>query len=193
MKKIKLSREWWYAILTIFLPLTIFILFLVLDNRAHAYRWDAMWLALYQFSNYILYLLIPVAINLALGPSFLAFWGYKRSRVIILILNLIVVGLILANLPWLCLIGTWALLWGWALSEKPRERSEHLSKYGIYWLLAAHICAIAAVNYKSPERIVAEEALNHLTIKWNHDSKSEYFMLYSNQNPFETTQLAVWP
>ena len=93
LNKFKLSVEWWYTILTIYLPIIIFLLFTVIANRSAAYRWDAVWSALYPFFDWIGYILIPVGINLAFGPSILAFWAHKKSRVILLILNLIAFGL----------------------------------------------------------------------------------------------------
>jgi hypothetical protein len=40
------------------------------------------------------------------------------------------------------------------------------------------------VNYKSPERQVAEQLLNHMTIKWTHDGKTEYFKTYDYNHSF---------
>jgi hypothetical protein len=52
----------------------------------------------------------------------------------------------------------------------------------------AFAAVFACVNYKSPERQVAEEMLKHRTIKWEHDGKTEYFMtwdfvLYKGDGP----------
>jgi hypothetical protein len=73
------------------------------------------------------------------------------------------------------------LLWPWAIRGKAAERSNP-SRYGILRILAVHVCAVAAmfscINYKSPERRVAEQILDHMTIRWDHDGKSEYFNVY---------------
>jgi hypothetical protein len=68
----------------------------------------------------------------------------------------------------------------WVKWGKTTEASEN-SRSGVKMLLA-HVCAIAAlfatVHYKSPGRQVAEEMLRHRTLKWEHEGKTEYFMLF---------------
>ena len=55
-------------------------------------------------------------------------------------------------------------------------------------LVLTHICAFAAMfaflNYKSPERQVAEQLLGRMTIKWTHDGKTEYFNMFGSGSEY---------
>jgi hypothetical protein len=136
---------------------------------------------------------MPVLTNIAFGPSLLAFTVCKKkSRFLILTLNVIVIGITaviyrdsvneryeevvwptwtewlpFVAIPFLCL---W-VAWGKAAEATGNARA------GVKMVLV-HICAIAAMfaflNYKSPERRVAELLLDRMTIKWTHDGKTEY-------------------
>ena len=196
MKKLKLRREWWYSILTIALPIIIIILFMVLMNRATVYRWDAVGTVMYSIFGWIFYILVPVGVNIVFGPSILAFWYHKKSRVIILILNLTIVGFVWITkdmtfwmrgrgwAQWLPICAVIAL-WIWMLLSRASEKAEPM----LIRHLIIHVCAIAAVVvcvnyglYKTSERKVAEEMLKHRTIKWEHDGKTEYFRTHDPES-----------
>jgi hypothetical protein len=175
------AREWWYVNLTIFLPVTIVVLIFVTGmlTSSAQFRCDAVWEVANQIGKWVPYILVPVAFNIVFGPSILAFWYQKTSRVLILIANLIAVAVIWRTLDdidnglkwWAAL----PILWGWAAWGRAREISD--SKSGVYLVLIAHICVIAFVyeHRKSPEQAVAEQILDHKTLKWMHDGKMEYF------------------
>jgi hypothetical protein len=140
------------------------------------------------------YILVPVGVNVAFGPSIYAFLHHKKSRVMILILNLIVGGSVWVakDVVWPAwadwsLICAMLLLVIWALRSRVFESAGSTSI--VYLILIAHVCAIAAVAacvnyglYKSPERRVAEEMLKHRTIKWEHDGKTEYFRTHDPES-----------
>jgi hypothetical protein len=165
--------EWWYVSLTIFLPVAITVL-----NFVTGVLCDAVWEVTNEIFKWIPYMLVPVAFNIVFGPSILAFWYQKKGRVLILILNLIAVAVIWRTLDdsdglkWWCAL---PILWVWAMCPRARETSN--SQSGVYLVLIAHVCAIAFVyeHRKSPEQAVAEQILNHKTLKWMHDGEMEYF------------------
>jgi hypothetical protein len=195
-------REWWYMFLTVFGPIAIGATYFGTWIFYCSHR-DVAWSK--QIMNVLEptlvwspWILMPVLTNIAFGPSLLAFTVCKKeSRFLILIVNLIVIGLTaviyMDNEPeryqgavwpawteWLPFVAI-PLLCLWVKFGKAAEATGN-SRSGVKMVLA-HICAIAAMfaclNYKSPERQVAEQLLDRMTIKWTHDGKTEYFHTYS--------------
>jgi hypothetical protein len=111
MKKLlKLSREWCYASLTVFLPLAILVLYFgLLYASSHmpvpageARKWNAVGSVMLLALPWIGYVAVPLVLNLAFGPSIHAFVYRKRRRGLILVLNLITAGALwmTRDLPW---------------------------------------------------------------------------------------------
>jgi hypothetical protein len=189
-----------YAILTLFLPIaTVLGLFTMgwfISHYNYPYAW--WYVAINSIIGWVsfaglCYILIPVGVNLVLGPSIIAYLACKQSRAFILILNLIAVGWFWrikdtsfdalgwsAWLPWVLIL----LLYGWTSWGRTTEGAT--PKLTLALLLIAHAGAIGFVHYglyKSPEQRVAEEMLKHRTIKWEHDGKIEYFCTYDPETP----------
>jgi hypothetical protein len=197
MKKFKLSLVACYTLLTFFLPFALVVLcWVMIANRAS--EWNVVWRVvehtLFSLILPVPYLLVPVGVNLVLGPSIIAYLSHKQSRAIILILNLILVGWLwrIKDIPgdvlgwsaWLP-FGLMVLLCAWACWERASASAAD-STSTVVILMIVHVCAIGWVYYglyKSPEQRVAEEMLKHRTIKWEHNGKIEYFCTYDPETP----------
>src|SRR3981189_184548 len=90
-----------YILLTLVLPLIGFILLAVFNANVEEVK-EPIW------SKILLVVcIIPIAINVFLGPTIYSFWNHKKSRVIITVLN--VACFAVGAIPGL-------LLWIWALA-----------------------------------------------------------------------------
>jgi hypothetical protein len=191
MKKFKLSLVACYTLLTFFLPFALVILCMVMvANRQMTGDWNAVWRVVDPLFSLILpvpYLLVPVGVNLVFGPSIIAYLSHKRSRAVILILNLISVVWfwmtrdtpfdVLGWSLWLP-FGLMVLLCAWACWERASASAAD-STSTVVILMIVHVCAIGWVHYglyKSPEQRVAEAMLKHRTIKWKRGGKTECFV-----------------
>ena len=195
------TRSWLYMVLTVYAPILIagaYVATMVFcSHQRNNAQLTKLWETLYPAFQWIGWILMPVLTNIAFGPSLLAFTVCKKkSRFLILIANVIVIGMTAViygdNINERFEPGVWPvwteylpflaipLLLVWAKFGKAAEATGN-ARAGAKMVLA-HICAIAAmfawINYKSPERQVAEQLLNRMTIKWTHDGKTEYFKTY---------------
>jgi L-lactate permease len=200
MKNSKHTREWLYMALTVYAPILIVGAYVAAMSICAQQRNNAqltkLWEVLSPALPWIAWVALPVLTNIAFGPSLLAFTVCKKkSRFLILIVNVIVIGMTAVVMrdginrfepevwpswmQWLPFVAI-PLLCLWVKWGKAAEATGN-SRSGIKMVLA-HICAVIAMlallNYKSPERQVAEHLLNHMTIKWTHDCKTEYFQTY---------------
>jgi hypothetical protein len=106
---------WWYILFTSGIPIILFTLCAITPGVGNNSNLNGFFIIFFGILG------IPLALNLMFGPSIIAFWCRKKSRWIILTLN-ILGFLFCLGLQRFGIAG--CLLWWWALAGRVEEQAE---------------------------------------------------------------------